>query len=361
MKLESIKQKEDIKNRRFVMLIDINKIKVTDRIRKDFGNIEELANDIKENGLINPPVVTPEYELIAGERRLRALKFLNYQQIEVRAMSVNDCEHQLKLEISENENRKDFSFSERIDYAKRLELVEKLKAKNRQELGVKETFPEGQKVGQVRDIVAESTGFGSGKQYDKAKYISENADEEMIKSLDEGKLSINKAYLNLKQQKESLEKQLQIEHNKKPKTIDNTDYDTINELKSQLSQKDKSIEILKRDKDLLERKAQLNEEEAKEYNDFKKRMEELTNEQNDIRRKINAATSLSSLVVEINYLIETKLAPVKYVNDLFIMQNDEIFMENLSEIINKVRNWYQEISSYLPNKNIITVEAIHHE
>ena len=37
------------------MLIDINRINVSDRIRKDFGDIEELASDLKENGLINPP------------------------------------------------------------------------------------------------------------------------------------------------------------------------------------------------------------------------------------------------------------------------------------------------------------------
>ena len=29
------------------MLIDIEKIKVTDRIRKDFGDIQELADDIE--------------------------------------------------------------------------------------------------------------------------------------------------------------------------------------------------------------------------------------------------------------------------------------------------------------------------
>ncbi|MGU3440003.1 ParB N-terminal domain-containing protein [Bacillus cereus] len=39
------------------MLLDINQIKVAERIRKEFGNIEELANDIKENGLINPLVL----------------------------------------------------------------------------------------------------------------------------------------------------------------------------------------------------------------------------------------------------------------------------------------------------------------
>lgn len=34
--------------------------------------------------------------------------------------------------------------------------------------------------------------------YKKAKYIYENADKEMIKQLDDGKLSINGAYVSLK-------------------------------------------------------------------------------------------------------------------------------------------------------------------
>ena len=75
------------------MLVEIDKVVVNDRIRKDFGNIEELAQDIKENGLINPPVVTLEFELIAGERRYRAMKSLGWQQIEVRVMSVQDALH----------------------------------------------------------------------------------------------------------------------------------------------------------------------------------------------------------------------------------------------------------------------------
>ena len=38
----------------------------------------------------------------------------------------------MNLEISENETRKDFSKAERIDYARRLERVESIKAKERQ-------------------------------------------------------------------------------------------------------------------------------------------------------------------------------------------------------------------------------------
>jgi hypothetical protein len=38
-------------------------------------------------------------------------------------MSVEDYEHQLKIEISENEERKAFTYSERMDYAKQLERI----------------------------------------------------------------------------------------------------------------------------------------------------------------------------------------------------------------------------------------------
>ncbi len=253
------------------MLIDINKIKVNDRIRKDFGNIEELAKDIEENGLINPPTVTPDFELIAGERRLRACKHLGYSQIEVRVMTVKDEEHQLKMEISENENRKEFTFSERVDWAKRLERIERIKARERKLSTLKQgdEVPDMQNFagrdGITRDKVANQIGFGSGEQYRKAKFIFENADEDMINLLDEKKISIHKAYVTLKEQlneKESQLKQLEESNNKlkqekekldqllteernKPqesvtveveKVIDNTDYDTINRLRSEIDE-----------------------------------------------------------------------------------------------------------------------------
>ncbi|MHB0800787.1 ParB N-terminal domain-containing protein [Bacillus thuringiensis] len=179
------------------MLIDIHKIKISDRIRKEFGNIEELANDIKENGLINPPVVTPEHELIAGERRLRACKYLNYQQIEVRVMSVRDYEHKLRIEIGENEHRKEFTFSERMAWARELERVESAKARERRgartDLNMVENFPPSK----VRDVVAVKIGIGSGKQYEKAKFITEHADSSTISKLDNEEISIHKAYTEL--------------------------------------------------------------------------------------------------------------------------------------------------------------------
>lgn len=201
------------------MLVNIGKVTVGKRIRKDYGDITSLADDIEDRGLINPPVVTPDYELIAGERRLRALKKLDYKQIEVRVMSVEDYEHQLQIEISENEERKDFTYSEKMDYAKQLERIESKKAKQRKENNLKNNKPLDKDLGptrekgQTRDIVGEAVGFGSGRTYGRAKYIYENADEETIKKVDTGEKSIRKTYDELRPKKKEEPKKESLDIN----------------------------------------------------------------------------------------------------------------------------------------------------
>ena len=61
-----------------------------------------------------------------------------------------------------------------MDWARRLERVEKEKARERQgtRTDIKENFPESHGK-QARDIVGEQSGFGSGKQYEKAKFIAD--------------------------------------------------------------------------------------------------------------------------------------------------------------------------------------------
>ena len=92
-----------------------------------------------------------------------------------------------------NEARKDFSKAERIDYARRLERIESLKAEKRMTTGKvppMEKFPQGT----TRDIVASKLGIGSGRQYEKEKYIVENQNAltpEDFVDWDEGKLSTN--------------------------------------------------------------------------------------------------------------------------------------------------------------------------
>lgn len=65
-------------------------------------------------------------------------------------------------------------------------------------------------------MVAEAIGIGSGKQYEKAKYIHNNADKETIKQLNEEKISIHKAWTVTKKRledelKESEQARIQAE------------------------------------------------------------------------------------------------------------------------------------------------------
>ena len=185
------------------MLIPITKIQVHDRIRKDFGDIEELAVDIEQNGLINPPVVNKEYALLAGERRLRACRMLGWEQIPVTMMDTRDAEHELNIEISENDCRKDFSKAERVDYMYRLMRIEKEKARERMTAGGQQIFAEGEK-GQARDKTAAAFGV-SGETMRKEMQIVENRDRltpEDFAEWDEGRLSTNKAYQKIKAQLE---------------------------------------------------------------------------------------------------------------------------------------------------------------
>ena len=100
-------------------------------------------------------------------------------------------------EISENEVHKDFSKSERIDYARRLERIESLKAEKRKaatQFGGHGNI--STTTGTTRDTVASKLGIGSGKQYEKEKFISDNRSTltpEDFADWDEGRLSTNKA------------------------------------------------------------------------------------------------------------------------------------------------------------------------
>lgn len=79
--------------------------------RSDFNeqSIMELAASIKEHGLLQPLLVRPTdqgYELVCGERRLRACKLLDLKSVPVQIKDLNDQEA-LEAQIIENLERED--------------------------------------------------------------------------------------------------------------------------------------------------------------------------------------------------------------------------------------------------------------
>lgn len=81
--------------------------------REDFDqeNIEELAQSIKEKGIIQPLLVRrrgDNYELIAGERRLRACNYLGLKELPVIVREVSD-QDSLELALIENIQREELN------------------------------------------------------------------------------------------------------------------------------------------------------------------------------------------------------------------------------------------------------------
>lgn len=82
--------------------------------RQDFHphELEELTASVRENGVVQPILVRPRgegrYELVAGERRLRAAKLAGLAQVPVVIRDISDTES-LELALVENIQREDLN------------------------------------------------------------------------------------------------------------------------------------------------------------------------------------------------------------------------------------------------------------
>ena len=101
--------------RRGVLEIDISLIDVNpDQPRKVFNEeeIQGLAESIKENGLINPITLREKdgkYQIISGERRFRAFKFLNRDKVPALVLQNIADSKMLELTLVENIQRADLN------------------------------------------------------------------------------------------------------------------------------------------------------------------------------------------------------------------------------------------------------------
>jgi ParB family chromosome partitioning protein len=106
-------------------ILDINQIEVGKyQPRKNFdqGKLQELANSIVNNGLVQPIIVNfisnGKYQIIAGERRYRACKMIGLKEIPVIIKNLSDQEI-LEIALIENIQREELTAIEEAEsYAK---------------------------------------------------------------------------------------------------------------------------------------------------------------------------------------------------------------------------------------------------
>jgi ParB-like chromosome segregation protein Spo0J len=175
------------------MNVLIKTIKIENRYRKDMGDIQALADDIKKNGLMHPVVIDSNYRLIAGERRIRAFELMGEKEIPARILNVPSL---LEAEFAENELRKDFTPTERVAIAKAIE--EEIKAQGERRgnpafTSIPGDCPEGT-GNETRAIAAEKAGFKSDRTYRRAKTVVRDGVPELQEAMDDGSLTINAAF-----------------------------------------------------------------------------------------------------------------------------------------------------------------------
>lgn len=108
------------------MHVAISDIKIKKRIRQDNGNIDSLADSLDRHGLFNPILLTQNYELIGGFRRLQAAKLLGWETIPATIVETSDKVTRLELELEENVQRLNFTEEELFEGLTKLEKMKKV-------------------------------------------------------------------------------------------------------------------------------------------------------------------------------------------------------------------------------------------
>ena len=209
------------------MKLEISKIVVGDRVRKELGDLKSLTESIQKVGLLQAIGVTLEHELVFGGRRLSVAKSLGWQEIEVKIVN---CDL-LVGERDENECRKDFTPVERIAIAA---LIREKEAGRVGNPNLKSNSEQLRVIGkgETRTLAAEAAGFGSKDTLERAERVVRDGAPELVEAMDKEKVSIYAASqisrLPLEEQVEELRKKLNppVKDEKvteKPKVVCNPD------------------------------------------------------------------------------------------------------------------------------------------
>jgi len=119
------KEKKTTNNQIKALVGDLNRNRYQPRLHFDEVKLDELAQSIKKNGIIQPIAVRPDqddsdkYEIVAGERRWLAAQKAGLHEVPIVILDLDDGEA-LEVAIVENIQRDDLNIIEEAKAYKRL-------------------------------------------------------------------------------------------------------------------------------------------------------------------------------------------------------------------------------------------------
>ena len=300
--------------------IDINKIHRSEKNFYEIIDIDDLAEDIKINGLNHNLVVRPTengtYELISGERRYTALsKLVNegnkqFASVPCKIVELNDLDAEIVL-IQANAQTRELSESEKLKQVQRLSELYKAKKAN------------GEKVGKIREVIANDLKL-SPTQVGRYERINNNLIQELKELLEQGNLSTSNASEFSTLSEESQKGILEILN----KNISLSKEEAIS-----LKQELKRVELQK-------------EEEIKTKNS-------LIRYNSELKTKLDKAnTDKSEIISEIEGQLRVDVK--KELDDKYSMKIEEVTNEYLkaNEEKKKLENEIKELKANAPKENI---------
>lgn len=344
--------------------IKINELKPHPRNNEFFDDMtgdawNAFKESISTSGIVEPIVVTQDMVIVSGHQRVRAAKELNMHTIMVDIRKYENDDKVLKDLIETNIRQRGIGNPNPVKLGRCIIELERIygiqhgnnqfdrtpkvsESLNQEQLAemigisvdtlnnykkLTELIPELEDLVDT-GILAPTTALAL------VKYMSPSEQEEFVKLMDVTK-KITKG-----QVQQYIDKIKQLE-NDNPK---------VKELETQISE-------LKTEKNILERKVKLNQEESDKYNKLKSDIEFLTKQKTDLGRQIDSATELAGLTVRLQKLLETELAPIKFKRCMEELDSSDVCVGNLTDIINRIDDWSDEMKKFLNNNNDYVVDV----
>ena len=171
----------------FTQELDIDLLVPSENNFYGIREIEELAESIKEYGLMHNVVVRKrndgKYEILSGERRFRALREIDYKKVPCRIVKddVTELDAEVML-IQANMQQRELNLQEKMQGIKRLQEIYTEKRKSGEKL-----------QGKTRDLIGKHLGI-SGVQVGRYQKIDKDLIEPLKEKLNSEDITVTQAH-----------------------------------------------------------------------------------------------------------------------------------------------------------------------